>query len=145
MWTASTSVHIFDPQSKITKSTERKAHTVTTDQPRKTGRAHWLEAEQLLAQGSLHEALVHALLAQAAPAYAFHQAARQPVPAQPATLAANTEIGVPHRGDKRIEPITDHAFDPAYGLDRCGRRLAPKGVRCFAPRSWHVTVRTAGA
>lgn len=76
------------------------------DEPQLTGREHWLWAEAILTQ--IHEgeeaptetealalsavAQVHALLALAAPAYAFHVPPFRPVPANPDTVKGNEEI-----------------------------------------------------
>jgi hypothetical protein len=78
--------------------------------PHRTGRDHWLEAERLLRIGAelwrspdkralaVARANVHALLALAAPAYAFHQAPRQAVADSPNITPGENEAPVPYRG-----------------------------------------------
>lgn len=79
----------------------------TDDRPMMTGREHWLEAERLLAAAVAPDvstyavaaitsrAKAHALLALAAPAYAFHQARGQVVADSP-NITPGVNEG-PHR------------------------------------------------
>ncbi len=75
-----------------------------TGEPLMTGRAHWLEAERLLAYAqrpdgvfthdkaqALKMAAVHAALAGSAPVYAFHQERGEVVADSPNILAGRNE------------------------------------------------------